>query len=80
MTDSVTIYAAKSLTEALLLKGRLESAGVPALVPGSFEMGYGLLEAPDTRVQVAAEHEAKAKEVLQAWLRTALAGEAEPRD
>ena len=67
MTAPITIHVARNLADAVLLKGRLESAGIPALVPGSFAMGYGLLEVPDTRVQVLPEHEASARQIAESW-------------
>jgi hypothetical protein len=66
MADLITIHHAKDLHQAPLLKGRLETAGIPALVPGSFAMGYDFF--PDTRVQVSVEHEQNAEEILRAWL------------
>jgi len=76
MLDFVTVHDAKSLSDALLLKGFLESSGIPALVPGSFEMGYGLLVPVDARVQVVAENEARARDVVQAWLHPESSGSA----
>jgi hypothetical protein len=66
MTDLVTIHRAKDLQQAILLKGWLETAGIPALVPGAFAIGYDFF--PDTRVQVSVGQEQNALELVRAWL------------
>jgi hypothetical protein len=59
----VQVYASADTTDGLLMQGRLETEGIPVMLKGESEGPYRM---GPTYLWVPAEHEAKAREIIEA--------------
>ena len=59
----VQVYASADTTDGLLMQGRLDTEGIPVMLKGESEGPYRM---GPTYLWVPAEHEAKAREIIEA--------------